>query len=323
MSAVMEPPVIETTALRPSPADEPLARGAEIQRQTVCLEVHFYGIGFRRSIKSSDIVTDGTDTAFVHVSKDLIDQKELRAIRRLDGSLKAWLASRSVPSRVIKGNGKFLVPLPLVIDVDRRIVAHQKEREELVREFVARYDELKATAAERLMTHYNEADYPPADEVAAAFTVEADFIPLNVPAALRELDRSLFERKQQEADLKWADATVEIREALRVAYSELVTAMTEKLGTDEEGKPKVFRESLVTKIKDFLDTFESRNLTNDEELSRLTRQARELLGGVAVKDLRENQDVRAQVLQKFEQFKGEMDSMVTVKTRKFSLDEDV
>lgn len=323
MSAVMEPPAIETTALRQAPVDEPLARGAEIQRQTVCLEVHFYGIGFRRSMKSSDIVTDGTDTAFVHVSKDLIDQKELRAIRKLDGSLKGWLASRSVPSRVIKGNGKFLVPLSLVIDVDRRIVAHKVEREELVKQFVEKYDELKAAAAERLKTHYNEADYPPADEVAAAFTIEADFIPLNVPAALRELDRSLFERKQQEADLKWADATVEIREALRAAYSELITAMTEKLGADEEGKPKVFRESLVTRLKDFLDTFESRNLTNDAELSRLTAQARELMSGVGVRDLREKGDLRAEVLSKFEQIKGEMDTMVTVKTRKFSLDEDV
>lgn len=163
--------------------------------------------------------------------------------------------------------------------------------------------------------------YPPLRFGGLCFSPAEPFVSARLgtfPAPLARLGR-----KQQEADLKWADATVEIRDALRVAYSELVSAMTDKLGVDEEGKPKVFRESLITRLKDFLDTFESRNLTNDEELSRLTRQARELMDGVAVKDLREKKDLRAEVLGKLEQIKGEMDSMVTVKTRKFSLDEDV
>jgi hypothetical protein len=316
MVAVLQPPAAEEETERRS-------KGEQVARQTICLEIFIRSAGFRCSASASEMIATDTDTTLFRVSKDLIDPKELKPIRRADANLKAWLAGRAVPSSIIRG-GMYLIPLAMLEEVDREITGFKAKREELVREFVDRYEELKAEARERLKGCYNECEYPPAGEVFDAFGVEARWLTFDVPAALKSLNRSVYEREKKKAELQWSYAADEIRDALRASYAELVTAMTEKLGEDPEtGKPRVFRDSYADKLKEFLATFEARNLTNDEELSRLTLQAKELLRGVNPKDLREQKDFRAKVAEGFEQIKRQMSGMVTTKARKFSLNEDV
>jgi F0F1-type ATP synthase membrane subunit b/b' len=339
MSAVMEPPpsvagqagnangngatAPAAPAVNTRLPFDPFERGEAVKKQTVCLEISLHGVGFRRKMRSADIVTDDTDLNFVHVSKDLIDQKELRAIRRLDNDLKTWLSARAVPSSIIRG-GNYLIPAKLVEAVDARINEFMDERKALVEEFLAKYDELKANARERLKTHYNEAEYPPAEEVRGAFFVEARFVAENVPEKLKEISRSMYEREREKAEVKWSVAADEIKDAMRQSFAELVARMADRLGTDPEtGKPRVFRDTMVEQMSEFLNLFESRNLANDEELSALTKQARDLLRGVTPKDLRTQGELREQLRQSFEKIDGQMAGMVTTKARRFSLDKDV
>ena len=59
--------------------------------------------------------------------------------------------------------------------------------------------------------------------------------------------------------------------------AELVQHLVERLQPGADGKPKVFRDSLVRGMEEWLSDFSARNLAQDGELSSLVERARELL----------------------------------------------
>lgn len=333
-----------------------VTQGEHIAKNTVCLELMLGRVGFRRSMRSEAIMGKqakpsdvhaamsaeenliieelraseetsnnvGTDPAFIHVSKDLIDRKEVRAIGKLDSQFKQRLAGRCVPTKMLRG-GMYLLPLELVEQIDKELKDYEAKRLQLVEQFLSKYDDIKADAQKRLAEHFDPREYPNAAEIRLAYTVAARYLSFNVPAALQQINHQLYQREKEKVERQWGEAASEIQDALRVGFAQLVGDMVEKLGTDaESGKPKVFRDSMVEKMNDFLTVFEARNLTNDAELQALTQKAREVMTGAKPGELRKDEALRAYVQENFAQIKEQMAGMVThQKERKFSFDEDV
>src|SRR6201997_5796227 len=82
---------------------------------------------------------------------------------------------------------------------------------------------------------------------------------------------------------------------MRTALAELVQHLAQRLQTTDEGKPVRLHKSAVSNLLDFLDTLDFRNLTNDAELKRFADEARALLTGVNMKDLKSTGDLRQRV----------------------------
>jgi len=82
------------------------------------------------------------------------------------------------------------------------------------------------------------------------------------------------------------------RQFLRALMLELVKHARERLEPGPDGKPKVFRNSLVKNIDEFLDTFQMRNIADDTELAGLVSQMRSLAAGVVPADLRTSDSLR-------------------------------
>jgi hypothetical protein len=120
-----------------------------------------------------------------------------------------------------------------------------------------------------------------------------------------------------------AEAADEIQQVLRTAMGELVGHMRDRLKEGPDGKPLKFKESTVSKLVEFLDTFEFRNVTDDMELSALVGKARELLKGVDAEDLRTTAHLRGKVQQGMAEIAAQLDTMVVKKgTRKFRIEEE-
>jgi hypothetical protein len=306
-------------AAAPPPAP---ATGGAIAEATQCIEISLRAPLFRRQMSSEDIInSEETDPNFIRVSKDLVNQKELRALRELDRKFREWLKLRTVPSPMLR-RGMYLVPASLVEAVEGRLDALRAEREAQVLAFAGKYDELKKEAAERLGPHFDAGDYPPLDSVVAAFSVEVRYRNLDVPGTLGRISKDLVERERARVEAEWSDTREEIQAALRVAFRGLVDHAVERLGV-EDGKPRKFKNSMIDKMNEFLSTFDARNLTDDAELRRLTEQARSLINDVDVKKLRQDIGVRADFRAAFERIKSQMDTMVTPRGRRFSLAEEV
>ena len=115
-----------------------------------------------------------------------------------------------------------------------------------------------------------------------------------------------------------------MRQLLRVQMFELVSHLHDRMtGEGKNGKPKVFRQTMTENFKDFLNVFESRNLTDDDDLKTYVRQARQLLDGVDADSLRRSAALRAEVGESFGAMKTQLAQMLTDRpSRAISLAED-
>lgn len=292
----------------------------DLSNDTVVLQLTIRGVTFRRKLRSEDVVTDGTDTNYIHVSKDIIERREIRELNRLTNRLRQWLEWRAVPCSMLR-EGMYLLPLGLVEDVDKELQAFQTNRMTVLDKFLERYDDLKTTAASRLGTHYSAEDYPDPETIRRAFTVQARYLSFNVPAALESLNKELYEREKARVAMEWQEASVEVQQALREALSGLIDHFVNRLGTDSDGKPKIFKASTVKQLSDFLESFGARNLTNDVELQQLVEQAKQLMSGLDPEALRKSKMIRSTTREGFERIQAKLDTLVVNKTRQFVLND--
>jgi len=203
-----------------------------------------------------------------------------------------------------------LIPLGLVEQVDAKISEYQDLRRDLVDRFLAVYDAAVASAKTRLNGLFDAADYPGVEKVRAAFYVDVRYLAFGVPEKLEGIRRDIFEREKTKAETQWREASDEVRQALRAGLADLVDRMVERLKGNGDGKPRVFRDTMVTNLGEFLDTFAPRNITDDEQLGRLVDRCRNLLDGVDADALRASDAIRSRVKSGMEQVQATLDTMV-------------
>lgn len=67
--------------------------------------------------------------------------------------------------------------------------------------------------------------------------------------------------------------------AFTAEFSKLVAHLTERLSGQEDGKPKVFRDSAIENLTTFFDRFRHLNVQSSERLNSLVEQADQDLCG--------------------------------------------
>lgn len=273
-----------------------------IMDRAVCLSLEIHKPGNRRKVSSSQVETDA-DKSMINVSKLLLDSAEYKAISRHDGEVRQWLYSRALPGPFRAG--VYLIPHELVLDVDTHLREAGAAREELIDAFMLAYPSLESEAAAKLGSLYDPKDYPEESLLRAAFSVHWSYFAFQTPDTLRRISTQLFERERDKAAASWVDATKEVREALRAGFAELVDHMAERLTGD-----KVFRNSLVENFRDFLSTFDFRNITDDADLRALVTRAGQLLDGVNPDTLRKEEGLRDAVARGMAEINASLDTMI-------------
>jgi hypothetical protein len=326
---------------------DPVATGEKISKETIVLEMHIRAPSFSKKIRSSSFVTpvqvadaavdllgesetedaEGqkpkADPSFLHVSQDLLDRKELKKLAHLTSQFIAWIRTRTVPSPIGMGLGFYLLRMDASQEIDAALHTFVRKRRELLDAFEEKYDKLIQDARVKRGEFFEAADYPPFDEIRKRYTVEARYLSYNVPAALERINRDLYEREKQKVALDWATAAEEVRAALRTSFAGLVSHFAERLGTDEAtGKPRTFHASAVAKLKDFLDTFEMRDMTDDQELKQIIAKAKDLITGVDAKQIRSQEGLRTALETGFLDIKEATTKMIGVRKRKYTIDDD-
>jgi hypothetical protein len=289
----------------------------ELAKQTVFIKVHLGLLGNTRKVNPSQVEVDA-DKALIKVSKTLLDSPELQAVRALDGDVRHSLYDMCLPFDV----GIHLLPLCLVESVEEKLREFRDKRAELVESFLSAYPRLCREAAGRLRTLYNPTDYPHVDEVRSRFTFSWQYVSYGVPEQLREISARFFEEEREKAVVAMSEACTEIQQVMRASLLELVNHLRERLSDQADGKPQRLRESTVQKLRDFLATFDLRNVVDDQELKEQVEKARALLEGVSTDELRNMPLVRSWVREGMTQIATHMDVLVADRvSRKFRFDE--
>jgi hypothetical protein len=163
---------------------------------------------------------------------------------------------------------------------------------------------------------FNPLDYPSAERVAAAFVLEWQYIEFGTPGKLRQISSALFDEEREKAARQWADATAVVRQTLRESMADLIAHLVERLAGDKDGKPKVFRNSIITNLNEFLEVFNARNITDDQQLAALVDKARRLISGVDAETLRESKNVRETVRTGFAKIQTALNGMLVDKPKR-------
>lgn len=317
---------------------------SKIMTEAVCLELRFSKLWTRRAVSQNDVSVKARrgpdaeireaklaamsefgfgdpDQDAMHVGKDILESEELKDVHSMDNEFVGWLRRRAIPTRLFH-RGIYLLSYAAVEAVIGRMEEFTRGREKAVEEFLAVYPEKAEQAKAKLGGLFDPADYPDIETIRGAFGVRWKLFEWGgTPEKIRGIDAALFARMKKEQEETLQSAAIEIRDALRVAMSEFVSHLVDKLTGGEEGRPKKFKQSSIDGMNEFLEAFESRNITGDADLSRLVAQARIVMGGgeMTARDLKDNDALRKLAVDQFTRIKGSLDGMLEARpTRKIS-----
>ena len=299
---------------------------ATLNARTIAVQLEIKKLGVRKKvaptvIKVRDQAEDKTDPDALRVSKELISCDQYDAIVTLDSAFRSRLMKRALPSMLRRG--VYLVPIDLIEKIDREIRIYQQTRAMLVDQFVQAYGAAVQDAKTRLSTLFDPSDYPPAEDVRAAFDVRVQYVSFDVPANLERLSATVFERERSKLQASMQSAADEVRTYLRKGLLDLVAHLHERLTPDPAtGKPKIIQERTVEGFQDWLSLFEYRNVTDDAELEQLVKKCRQALDGADAPSLRKDDKYREQLSAEMAGVKESLGKMIVDRpARKFAWDD--
>lgn len=287
-----------------------------ILESAVLLRLSFEKFGNVRKADKKQIQTDA-DKDRLKLGKVLFDCEEYNAIGTFDGKLREWVTARAIAVDV-GFPGVYILPLALLQDVEAKMTAAKVERAALVGSFLGVYDSEREKARVRLNGQFQESDYPAADVVRSRFGLSWRYVTFDVPD---KLPPEVLERERQAREESFAAMENEVRLALREGLADLAGHLVERLADSPAGEKKIFRNSAVENLVEFLDLFNARDVTKDSELQALVSKARDVIKFADPERLRKSSSIRAEVREKLAGVKVAVDSLVDVqRRRKFTFD---
>lgn len=287
-----------------------------ITEKAVFISIHFERFGNRRKVASTEIEVDA-EKQRVKVSKVLLDSNELKAIERLDAEINDYVISRCLPY----DRSLHVLPLGLVEEVEDTLERFMKQRQELIETATNRYPELLDAARGPLGGLFNRRDYPSQGEFQRRFRVTWNYVSLSTPGKLAELSPKLFSEERRKIAERMEESYTEWRDLLRIAMADMVKRLCESLQPDAAGKVRKLTDSSVNRLQEFLSTFSFRNITNDEELERISDQLKGIVVGITPAELRESENLKAMMGKELSQAAATLEVM-TQGIRKLRSEED-
>lgn len=279
-------------------------------KSTVCLSLTLSSFSIQRKGDKNKMTVDA-DKSMLTFGKKILQSKELKKIGQLDTEIYEFLhwkeGSHSLPFEFKPG--VYLIPLALIDDVERRLGEFAYKRIELVEEFLSVYQDRVNEAKLKLVSLFNKKDYPSVAKLESKFSMKWQIFGFDAPESLKNANVFLYQKEKEKIRKHCQEAELEIMSLLRQEALSYINGLISKLSTSTDGKKRL-HESYVEKMRDFFDTFEARNIANDQQLSEAIQIARKSLEGTHIKDLRNDELLREQIKQEFTAAASVFDAML-------------
>jgi hypothetical protein len=306
------------STLTVEPAARPATNPAQRLRATMAaVRVSFTWLGTRKTLtpeqKSQAADTFGAEGTFLSAGKKLLDTRHpaFKAVSGARGRMLSYWKGISLPYpeagiRLIRQDdiGAFNVQMTTL----------KAELQEAVSQLNEHYAELQSAARERLGRLFNSADYP--ESLNGLFAVEWDFPSVEPPEYLRQLSPELYRQESQRIAARFDEAIRLAEETFTAELAKLVSHLTERLSGQEDGKPKIFRDSAVENLSEFIQRFRALNVGSSEQLEQLVNQVQNVVRGVEPQQLRDMQSLRQQVATQLSGVQATLDGLMVDRPRR-------
>jgi len=231
---------------------------------------------------------------------------KLEEITKVANAVRTWHYTVTQPWG---DNGDRVLNMASFMDYKSRLAEYETQFATAVNMFLNEYDTLVAAAAFQLGDLFNREDYPLREQITDKFGFRYAFTPLPMAGDFR-ID--IGEEGLREMQTHYEGVlNTRLSDAMRDAWDRLhdvLARMSERLGDDDGGKRKIFRDSLVENAIEVCGLLRHFNITGDTRLEAMRMQLEDTMRGIDAASLRESDMLR-------EQTKRKVDSML----EKFSL----
>jgi hypothetical protein len=308
MPTLLDDPPNSTTT--PQPAER-------LRTTMAAARIAFTWFGTRKTLspqqKEQAADAFGAEGTFLSAGKKLLDtsHEAYKGVTAVRGKIAAYWRGISLP---YPEPGIRLIRQDAIRPFNEQLDQFKTELDRAVALLDDHYGELVDAARDRLGTLFNRADYPAT--LRGAFDVSWDFPSVEPPDYLRQLSPDLYRQECERVRSRFDEAVRLAEEAFVAELSKLVSHLAERLSGQEDGRPKIFRDSAVENLGEFFTRFRSLNVGSSEQLESLVAQAQRTVRGVEPQALRDNASLRQQVATQLAGVQSVLDGLMIDRPRR-------
>ena len=306
-----------TTILEETASTSNTAAASRLRTTMAAVRLSFIWLGVRKTLSSEQKAqaadTFGAEGNYLSAGKKLFDtgHPAFRAVTAVRNRAVSLWRGMSLP---YPEPGIRLIRQDDIATFDVQMTTLQAELADAVAQLDQHFGELKAAARERLGRLYNSADYP--DSLRGLFQLEYDFPAVEPPDYLRQLSPALYEQEQARVAARFDEAVRLAEDAFTSELAKLVSHLTERIAGQEDGKPKIFRDSAVTNLTEFFERFRQLNVRSNEQLDDLVAQAQRVVRGIEPQALRDSASLRQHVATQLAGVQSVLDGLLVDRPRR-------
>ena len=308
---LLEQPAQESESLQRSTAAE------QLQSATTAIRLHVRWPGVRKTLSQGQrqlaAGAFSADAKVLSAGKKLFDTTHpvFRTVSAVKSKAVACWRDQTLP---YVEPGIRLVRRNTVSALETQLREAQVELRETVRNLDRCWGELVDQARKRLGDLFDVTDYLPS--IADEFEISWDYPATTPPDYLRSVAPEIYESECNRVRERFTEAVKIAETAFAEELGSLVSHLAERLSGESDGKPKVFRDTAVTNLNEFLERFRRLSIGTDESLEQLVDQARSLVTGVVPEDLRQRESLRQQISNGLTRIEASLDGYMTDRPRR-------
>ncbi|MBI3860745.1 MAG: hypothetical protein HY290_02495 [Planctomycetia bacterium] len=284
---------------------------------TAAVRVAFTWFGTRKTLspeqKAEAADTFGAEGNYLSAAKKLLDTKHpaFRAVTSVRHQILSYWKGNSLP---YPEPGIRLIRQDDIGAFNMHMTTHKADLDEAISGLNIHYAELKATARDRLGRLYNASDYPAS--LTGLFDVTWDFPSVEPPSYLSRLSPELYQQESERVAARFDEAVRLAEEAFLAELDRLISHLTERLSGQEDGKPKVFRDSAIENLTEFFGRFRRLNIRSNEQLEQLVDQVQGAVRGIEPQSLRNDMPLRQRVVNQLSGIQSVVDGLLVDRPRR-------
>ena len=300
--------------------DRPTAsQGAadHLRATMAAVRLSFTWLGVRKTLtsqqKSEAAETFGAAADVLSAGKKLLDTSHpaFKAVTAVRGHVVAFVRRITLP---YPEPGIRLIRQDDVQAFQVSLESQRRELQETVEELGRHYQYLVNAARERLGRLFNANDYPASLD--GMFDMVWDYPSVEPPHYLRELSPELYRQECDRVTARFNEAVQLAEQAFVEELERLISHLTERLSGQEDGKPKIFRDSIVENLSEFFQRFRHLNVLSNQHLDELVGRAQRIVRGVQPQALRDDQTLRQRVATQLARVQSVLDGMLVDRPRR-------
>lgn len=242
------------------------------------------------------------DPDLVKATKYLVDHNCLKPVERIRNDARNFIYGKTLPFPI---PGVSFIPKDLITSVDEKLKEFQIQFDAEVQAFCDNYNIFIADAKQRLNGLFDESQYP--QHIEKHFNLDWRFFVMETGQS-HLLSPEIYEREKT----KFLETIQNFEETaimtLRESFSSLISHIVDRLSGD-----KIFRNSLILNIKEFINDFKALNISDDSVLESLIEKCKSVISGVNPDTLRENESLKSEIHSQMKNIQSSLDSMMKTK----------